>query len=443
MSGILSPNTTLERKLNKNQIEALQLIKDEQDNVGPGFCVLKWYHLEMHLGTGESHSCYHCPTQKIPLGADLHNTPQKIEKRAEMLQGNKPSECSYCWEVEDLGLISDRQTLAVQFFKHNRDIVKEATDAGTGYVYPKYLELSFTNKCQLACSYCGPVFSTTWEREIEEKGPYNLSIPYNKIESPQIENSPYVSKFWKWFPQAYKHLFVLRVTGGEPLLDKNTYKLLQYVKDNPRKGLTFHCNSNLMVSENRVKKYIGLVKDIPNTKLYASIDSWGKQAEYIRHGLDTSHFEENLHRLLGNGISVGIMNTFNFLSIHNIEEFIFKMAELKTTYGDLITIDMPYMTNPEHLSAQILDDTHISIMENSLKTMEMYDVFSTAEIEKYRKTVGWIKANRFQDLELLKHRRDFWHFVYEHDKRRGTDFKDAFPNIGFNNGPIESRLLGS
>ena len=433
----------MERKLNKNQIEALQLIKDEQDNVGPGFCVLKWYHLEMHLGTGESHSCYHCPTQKIPLGADLHNTPQKIEKRAEMLQGNKPSECSYCWEVEDLGLISDRQTLAVQFFKHNRDIVKEATDAGTGYVYPKYLELSFTNKCQLACSYCGPVFSTTWEREIEEKGPYNLSIPYNKIESPQIENSPYVSKFWKWFPQAYKHLFVLRVTGGEPLLDKNTYKLLQYVKDNPRKGLTFHCNSNLMVSENRVKKYIGLVKDIPNTKLYASIDSWGKQAEYIRHGLDTSHFEENLHRLLGNGISVGIMNTFNFLSIHNIEEFIFKMAELKNTYGDLITIDMPYMTNPEHLSAQILDDTHISIMENSLKTMEMYDVFSTAEIEKYRKTVGWIKANRFQDLELLKHRRDFWHFVYEHDKRRGTDFKDAFPNIGFNNGPIESRLLGS
>ena len=144
----------MERKLNNNQIQALQIIKDEQDNVGPGFCVLKWYHLEMHLGTGESHSCYHCPTQKIPLGSDLHNTPQKIEKRAEMLQGNKPSECSYCWEVEDLGLISDRQTLAVQFFKHNRDIVKEATDAGLGYVYPKYLEISFTNKCQMACSYC-------------------------------------------------------------------------------------------------------------------------------------------------------------------------------------------------------------------------------------------------------------------------------------------------
>tara|TARA_B100000927_G_scaffold272629_1_gene250416 strand:- start:178 stop:1476 length:1299 start_codon:yes stop_codon:yes gene_type:complete len=430
----------LERKLNNNQIQALQIIKDEQDNVGPGFCVLKWYHLEMHLGTGESHSCYHCPTQKIPLGSDLHNTPQKIEKRAEMLQGNKPTECSYCWEVEDLGLISDRQTLAVQFFKHNRNIVKEATDAGLEYVYPKYLELSFTNKCQMACSYCGPTFSTTWGKEIDEQGPYNLSKPYNLPQTPQLEDSPYVSKFWKWFPQAYEHLFVLRVTGGEPLLDKNTYKLLEYVKANPRKGLTFHCNSNLMVTETRVQKYINLVKDIPNTKLYASIDSWGKQAEYIRHGLDVEHFEQNLIRLLAQGIHVGIMCTFNFLSIHNISEFIFKMAELKTQFGNLITIDMPYMVSPAHLSAQMADDSHISIMEEGLKEMQLYP-FTTGEIEKFKKTVGWIKANRFQDLELLKHRRDFWHFVYEHDRRRGTDIKDAFPDLGFNNDKLSRQVL--
>ena len=415
----------MERKLNKNQIEALQLIKDEQDNVGPGFCVLKWYHLEMHLGTGESHSCYHCPTQKIPLGSDLHNTPQKIEKRAEMLQGNKPSECSYCWEVEDLGEISDRQTLAVQFFKHNRDIVKEATDAGLGYVYPKYLEISFTNKCQMACSYCGPVFSTMWEKEIEEHGPYKLSEDYNLIHTPQIENSPYISKFWKWFPQAYEHLFVLRVTGGEPLLDKNTYKLLEYVKDNPREGLTFHCNSNLMVTKERVARYINLVKDIPNTRLYASIDSWGEQAEYIRHGLKVDHFEDNLIRILGNGIEVGIMCTFNFLSIFNIKEFIYKMAEMKQQFPHL-TIDMPYMVEPKHLSAQIADDTHISIMEDGLKLMKTYPQFTEGEVVKFQKSVEWIKANRFTGDELIKHRKDFWNFVKEHDRRRGTDFKKAF-----------------
>ena len=268
----------------------------------------------MHLGTGLSHSCFHCPTQQIPLDSDLHNTPQKIEQRALMLDGGKPEECTYCWDVEDLGAISARQTLAAQYFKHDNKIDLKAVEAGTSYVYPKYLELSFTNKCQMACSYCGPVFSTSWEKEIEEHGPYKLSKDYNPIESPQIENSPFVKKFWKWFPKAYEHLFVLRVTGGEPLLDKNTYKLLQYVKDNPKEGLTFHCNSNLMVTENRVLKYINLVKDIPDTKLYVSIDSWGKQAEYIRHGLKMNRFEENLHKVLANGVPVGIMCTFNSVS---------------------------------------------------------------------------------------------------------------------------------
>ena len=63
--------------------------------------------------------------------------------------------------------------------------------------------------------------------------------------------------------------------------------------------------------------------------------------------------------------------------------------------------------------------------------MEMYDVFNTAEIEKYRKTVGWIKANRFEGEQLLEHREDFKSFVIQHDKRRGTDFESAFGVIGF------------
>jgi len=422
----------LVRKSNSEQIRYLNIIKERQDEVGPGFCVLKWYHLEMHLGTGLSHSCFHCPTQQIPLDSDLHNTPQKIEQRELMLKGERPDECSYCWDIEDLGNVSARQTLAAQYFQHDNKIDLKAAKAGTSYVYPKYLELSFTNKCQMACSYCGPVFSTSWEKEIRQHGPYKLTKKgYNLIESPQIENSPFVKKFWKWFPKAYEHLFVLRVTGGEPLLDKNTYRLLQYVKDNPKEGLTFHCNTNLMVTANRVHKYINLVKDIPDTKLYVSIDSWGDQAEYIRHGLDMDRFEENLHKVLANGIPVGIMCTFCFLSIPNFEQFLFKVAELKNTYGDLITLDMPNMVDPLHLTARIADDHVISILDNSLDFMKSFDhVFEPYEIIKLERTTEWIKANRFDGKELKIQRNDFVKFVDEHDKRRGTNFTKTFPELG-------------
>ena len=52
------------------------------------------------------------------------------------------------------------------------------------------------------------------------------------------------------------------------------------------------------------------------------------------------------------------------------------------------------------------------------------------KVEKFRKTVGWIKANRFKGEELVNHRKDFWKFVKEHDKRRGTNFKESFPELG-------------
>ena len=62
--------------------------------------------------------------------------------------------------------------------------------------------------------------------------------------------------------------------------------------------------------------------------------------------------------------------------------------------------------------------------------MQLYP-FTTGEIEKYKKTVGWIKANRFTGDELEKHRKDFWTFVKEHDNRRGTDFENIFGDVSF------------
>ena len=185
-----------------------------------------------------------------------------------------------------------------------------------------------------------------------------------------------------------------------------------------------------MVSKSRVKRYTLLAKNIPESKLYVSIDSWGKQAEYIRHGLDMSHFEENLHTVLGNGLQVGLMITYNLLSIPNIDEFIFKVAELKTQYPGQLHWDSPHMTSPEHLSAQIANDKLINIMDKSLQTMKGYEQFTEGEYQKYRRTVEWIKNNRFTGEKLQRHRNDFVSFVREHDKRRNTSFTDSFGILG-------------
>ena len=406
------------------------------DAIGPGFCILKWHYLELSLAEGLKHSCYHCPQHKIPLKSDLHNTPTTKEVRQQMLDGLKPAEDNYCYDIEKTGNYSDRQYLAVQFIKEDPNIIaKTAAYEPDEEVYPKYLTVSFTNRCQMSCIYCGAGKSSTWKKEIDEHGPYPLLVKENRDkymprdDIMRPEDNPYVDKFWKWLPDAYPHLQTIRLTGGEPLLDENTFKLLQYVKDNP-KELSFEISTNLMVTDRRVSNYINLVKGLPGQKCYVSVDTWGEQAEWIRTGLKIEQFEHNLHRVLGNGIKVGIMCTFNLLSIPNFEEWVFKMAELKQQYPGLLTVDVPQMVEPLHLTTRIADKKLINMLDKAYKSMLTYShLFEDYEISKFKRTIAWTKANLMKGEELERNRKDFVKFANEKDRRRGTNFLETFPEL--------------
>jgi hypothetical protein len=40
--------------------------------------------------------------------AALHNTKEKLNQRQQMLDGEQPAGCSYCWNMEKTGEMSDR-----------------------------------------------------------------------------------------------------------------------------------------------------------------------------------------------------------------------------------------------------------------------------------------------------------------------------------------------
>ena len=100
----------------KGRLIKIKNVTEKLDKVGPGFCMAKWYHVSIHFHSGQNHSCYHpSPHRVTPEMVEenpsaLHNSPFKKEQRKTMLQGGRPAECSYCWDVEDLSgnHISDR-----------------------------------------------------------------------------------------------------------------------------------------------------------------------------------------------------------------------------------------------------------------------------------------------------------------------------------------------
>ena len=140
---------------NNNYHEFVKKVKDQINQVGPGFCLAKWYHVSMHLHTGQNHSCYHPMPHKTPLAevaidaSALHNTKWKKEQRKLMLEGGRPPECSYCWDIEDLpgDNISDRHLRSSEHWSLPliEDAINTPWDAN---VYPTYLELNFGHECQ-------------------------------------------------------------------------------------------------------------------------------------------------------------------------------------------------------------------------------------------------------------------------------------------------------
>lgn len=451
---------------NNNYHKFVGKVKDEINKIGPGFCLAKWYHVSMHLHTGQNHSCYHPNVHKTPLDeiaidvSALHNTKWKKQQRKEMLEGGRPAECSYCWNIEDLpgDHISDRHLRSSEHWAlPNLETAKSLSwDAD---VYPTYLELNFGHECQFKCSYCAPMASSSWFNETKKFGEWPMIHHKNRgqysiasFEQPgslyRKENeNPYIEAFWKWFPDAYPHLKVLRFTGGEPLLSSNVFKVIDFIKEHPRPDLEFALNSNMGIPQRNLDKFVEQIDDLQKTKkikkvtVFTSVDTWGVQAEWIRNGLNIDQYEQNLHYFMQNvhNSSFSFMITFCLLSIPNFNLLLDKILEFRKIYNNgssqRINFDTPYMIEPPHLSALLVDDYLLNRLKEQLTYMSTLvddkniNKFNTTEYLKFKRVIEWVECNRYQGEQLQIHRSDFAKFVDEHDIRRNTNWHAAFPEL--------------
>lgn len=443
-------------------------VKEKLDGVGCGFCLAKWSQVTIHLSTGMTHSCHHPSPHKIPLKelelnpSALHNTRFKKKKRKEMLDGKRPSECDFCWNVED-----NSDSFSDRVFKSSepwswQDFDKIKNGHWNDNINPRYVEVSFANTCNLKCAYCGPQYSSKWVEEIEQHGGYPTSQDFNNIknikergEMPylQKEFNPYVEAFWKWWPDLYKDLHTFRITGGEPLLTKDTFKVLEYIQENweQNPNLSLAINTNLSVPDKLIEKFLLIAKDLTeNNKvreliIFTSVEATGSQAEYTRFGLKYDKFWINVEKLLTTlpKLTVNIMAAFNALSVFTYGDLIEKVFEFKRRFhnkdrywGDALQLDTSYLRWPSHLSIKILEPVHKELIYDAAVKALYYGKnpppddtagFSDIQIQKIKRTYDYAIADSNFDVE--KNRKDFALFISEYDKRRGTNFIETYPEL--------------
>ena len=456
-------------------LENLNLLKGELNKVGEGFCLAKWNQVSILLQTGQTHSCHHPRPHVVPLAeldrdpSALHNTQFKKLQRKTMLSGGKPKECDYCWNVEDANpnAFSDRilKSGEAWAFPYFDKIKRSDPDENTN---PSYVEISFSNQCNMSCGYCDVKSSSNWQSEIKRLGHYPTSGMYNNTEwmerdgivpIPHTKPNPYKDAFWKWWPDLFPTLHTFRVTGGEPLLHKDMFKVLDYIIENPKVNpmLEMSVNSNLCAPQDLFEEFIDKVKYITdndlvwNFALFTSIESWGAHAEYMRDGMDTERFWNNLDTFLTKcqRPEATIMATYNLTSVPTYHEVIKKVFELKKKHYNgrryrhyPIILDTAYLRHPEFLQIRLLSTYWIDKIREDVKLMDSlaeekythiyghgHSGYYDFEREKLRRLLDWVDAPLDDVQWLVKQRRDFVLFIDEFDKRRKKNFLETFPEM--------------
>lgn len=435
--------------MQESRVTFIKNVRDRLNKVGPGFCAMKWLHQTLYLHTGDNHSCYHPRPHHIPLDeiavdpSALHNTKWKMQQRKEMLEGGRPSECYYCWNIEDLpgDHISDRMIHSSSDF--SEPLIEQLSELPwDAPINPRYLEVSFGNGCNYRCGYCCPQASTMWMEEIKQHGNYDLTYNQYGIEflkggnyyGPKDEN-PYIEAFWKWWPSLRKDLHTLRITGGEPLMNPGAMKFFDLLEDEPAPHLEITLNSNLGVSFGKVDRLISRVtslvkqKKIRKFSFFTSIDSWGPQAEYMRTGLKCDHWERNMIEVIKAGATVNLMCTYNVLCVTNFQKLLHKVIQWREKFGfESVAFDTPYLKEPPHWMINILPDEFIKYQDETLQfIVDNKQWFTDVEYEKMLRVTNYMKENPVSDEKIQQGRRDFYSFFTENDRRLGTNLLDTFP----------------
>jgi len=432
-----------------SRVDDIKEVRDRLNKVGKGFCTMKWLHETLYLHTGDNHSCYHPRPQHIPLAeikADpsaLHNTAWKKQQRKKMLEGERPEECYYCWNIEDLegDQISDRMIHSASDWAEP-EIENIAKKHYLENVNPRYLEVSFGNGCNYRCGYCCPQASTMWMDEIKKHGNYDLT--YNQYGTEFLDNgryyapkdeNPYIEAFWKWWPDLRKDLHTLRITGGEPLMNPGAMQFFDLLEKEPAPQLEISINSNLGVTTAKIDRMYDRIQSLLDQKkirkfsLFTSIEGWGEQAEYMRTGLKCNHWERNFTQAIERGFKVNIMCTFNVLCVATFQNFLQRVMHWRKIYGkEALAFDTPYLKEPPHWMLNILPEAFNKYMDKHLAYMsDNKDYFTSVEIAKMQRVRDYMYQNPVDPNKIKQGQRDFYSFFTENDKRLGTNLLKTFP----------------
>ena len=355
----------------------------------------------------------------------LFNHPILQKRKNDLATGIRCPDCHVCWESEDRAGESHRTLYTKTYESKNPGPFAVDTPA-------TFIELELTNKCNLACVYCGPQLSSRWQKELKQRHPDTEDDIFHKVMelfteycNTKLTNEPYIN---------------ISLLGGEPFFTDHMYIFLDYLSNfhvNPEQEVTVTITTGMAFPEKKFTKFIELIERTPNIIyiMQLSGEAIDERAELIRWGLDFETWNNNLDMFLTesarlNNLFIGFGCAHNALSLPYFKDYLVyinnKLAE--HDYKSDVWFLINYIEEPEHLSIPMLDSYHadavteqIEYMENEMTNLYKKDEYITM-LKSLRNQIlnsnitPEMKQNASEQFKML-------------EGRRKVSYKSQFPHF--------------
>lgn len=373
------------------------------------FCPAKWDELIINTSYNYVYGCCKARPEKF---VDNYKEIIDIQKQNLLNNVQDPS-CSYCWNVEK----TNGDSLRAQWLK-KFDLSK--FDEYKNNKSPKIIEINIGNACNMQCIYCNPKFSSQWEKDIQDQN-YQLFTDRhvygidNKNKYLEVTNLELLNTI---------EFETLRILGGEPLVNKNFFNILDKVNHNGNLDVT----SNLMSDRKSIDRLLSTRNKFKHIVINVSLDAGKEISEFVRYGIDYDLFLKNLDYLLensGENIKINIISLMTNLTLTDVSNFSFNMILPRLEkYKDILTWYLSYCQYPRIQSIEATPD----IIKKQAETA-LLSLLDNKNIKNVDVVLSVLSSTRFNKTLFL----EFLHFLKQWENRKNislpNNIKDLFYEI--------------
>lgn len=273
--------------------------------------------------------------------------------------------CETCYQEDSMGVASKRQAVLDAYYEDNKHLIEEAKENnGMMSTMPVWWELRLSSICNEACRMCIPQTSSKMRDEFAKftnelppsvkKNTEAAIIQYNS-HGYLGESEFFLNQFW----ENISDIKYLELHGGEPTADKTLWELVEkVVSSGHSKHIHVHVHTNIHSLQQR---HIELWDQFRTGWIGISIDAYGEENEYIRHGSKWSAIENNLKLVKGLGnhwtkwVTSSVM-AYNSCTMHKLINWFIEYVrdnEIDNLWWRMDPVTNPNLMRIEHIPMQL------------------------------------------------------------------------------------------